>query len=62
MTTEAEEVFFEFRRVGHTVKVTAIHSVSMKEVSIVCPAAAPVNDMKRLALQKLVYVLGKRTS
>lgn len=60
MTAAGDEVFFEFRRMGHTVKVTAVHSVSMKEVSIICPAATPVNDMKRLAVQKLVYVLGKQ--
>lgn len=58
----SNEIFFEFRRMGHSVKVVAIHNVSMTEVSIICPASISQSDMKRLAVQKLVYVMGKKAS
>ena len=60
MNGVADEVFFEFRRIGHSVKVVAFHNASMEEVSIICPASLGQQDMKRLALQKLVYKLGKK--
>lgn len=62
MSGSTDEVFFEFRRIGHSVKVVAIHNATMKEVTIICPASLSPNDMKRLALQKLSYVLGKQSS
>lgn len=62
MSSESNEIFFEFRRVGHSVKVVAIHNASMAEVSIICPASISQNDMKRLAMQKLLYVMGKKAS
>ncbi len=56
----ANEVFFEFRRVGGSVKVSAIHAATLTEVSIVCPASATQQQMKSVALQKLRYVLSKK--
>ena len=47
------EVYFEFRAIGPSVKVTAIDSVTAIEVSIVGPANAPQAELQRVALQKL---------
>ena len=49
----AGEVYFEFRPIGNTVKVTAIDAASGVEVSVVAPASAARADLQRLALQKL---------
>jgi len=53
------EVIFEFVRVGGSVKVTALDVASGVEVSIIAPASAGEASMKRLAKQKLDYVLAK---
>ncbi|HKT18783.1 MAG TPA: hypothetical protein VJR47_12120 [Stellaceae bacterium] len=53
------EVIFEFVRVGGTVKVTALDVASGVEVSIVAPTSAGEAAMKRLAKQKLDYVMAK---
>ena len=53
MTGERREVYFEHIRIGRTVKVTAIDSVTAIEVSIVGPATASKSDLERLALRKL---------
>jgi hypothetical protein len=55
-----EEVLFEMRRVGGSVKVSAIHAPTMTEISVVCPATASEQQMKSVALQKLRYVLNKK--
>ncbi len=47
------EVYFEFRPLGGSVKVSAIHAASGLEVSVVAPAGAAQADLQRLALQKL---------
>ncbi len=47
------EVFFEFIAIGNAVKVVAIDSVTMIEVSITGPANAPRSELQRIALQKL---------
>jgi hypothetical protein len=54
------EVIFEFVRVGGAVKVTAVDSASGVEVSIVGDPAAGEPALKRLAQQKLRYVLARR--
>ena len=54
------EVLFEFVQVGGTVKVTAVDAATGVEVSIVGDPAAGEPALKRLALQKLTYVLGRR--
>ncbi len=50
---DPREVFFEFVKLGNSVKVTAIDGVTGTEVSVVGPANAAQFDMERLALQKL---------
>jgi len=55
------EIIFEFVRVGGSVKVTALDVASGVEVSIVGPASAGEASLKRLAKQKLDYVMAKGT-
>lgn len=54
-------VFFEFIRNGNAVKVSAIDSVSGIEAAIVGDPRAGEATLKRLALQKLEYVMAKRS-
>lgn len=53
------QVLFEFTRIGNTVKVTALDSVSLVEVSVIGPATASQAQMKTAALRKLDYMLAK---
>jgi hypothetical protein len=54
------EVIFEFLRVGSALKVTAVDAATGIEASIVGDPAASEPALKRLALQKLNYVLARR--
>ena len=56
----AREVFFEMTRIGSYVKVTAIDSETMVEVSIVGTPKVSSTALKATALRKLRYVLAKR--
>ena len=53
------EVYFEFTRIGASVKVAAIDGATGIEVAVVGPAAAAPNDLERLALAKLKARLAK---
>lgn len=53
------EVIFEFVRVGAAVKVTAVDAATGTEATIVGDPAAGEAMLKRLARQKLAYVLAK---
>jgi len=53
------EVFFEFRRFGGTVKVSAIHAASGTEVSLAGAASAGEYALKMAAIRKLLYVLNR---
>jgi hypothetical protein len=53
------ETIFEFIRIGAAVKVTAVDAATGIEVSIVGDPAAGEEALKRLARQKLDYVLAK---
>lgn len=53
------EYIIEFRQVGQVVKVSAIDPATGIEVSIPMPPKTPKEDMQRLAIRKLEYVLGK---
>ena len=53
------EVIIEFLRIGNAVKVTAVDPESMIEVSIVGPADAGEETLKRTAIRKLEYVIDK---
>lgn len=54
------EVLFEMRRVGRSVRVAAIDPITHTEVILVAPAKLSLNDMKRVAARKLVYVMSKK--
>ena len=54
------EVLVEFQQVGNAVKVTAVDTKSMVEVSIMGPASAGEEMLKRNAINKLNYVLSKK--
>lgn len=53
------EVLFEFIRIGNSVKVSAFDIQTLTEVSIVGHCRASTERLKRLALQRLDYVLAK---
>ena len=53
------EVYFEFTRVGASVKVAAIDGDTGIEVTVIGPAAAAPSDLERLALAKLKARLAK---
>jgi hypothetical protein len=55
------EVYFEFTRVGASVKVAAIDGATGIEVTVVGPAAAAPSDLERLALAKLKARLAKES-
>ena len=54
------EVIFEFRPMGNAVKVVAMDTQSLTEVSIQGPANAGEEMLKRNALRRLEYVLKKK--
>ncbi|MCC7049441.1 MAG: hypothetical protein IT562_22215 [Alphaproteobacteria bacterium] len=54
------EVYFEFQQIGNYVKVTAIDSATMVEVSVTGAASAGRQSLQQLALRRLEYVLAKR--
>lgn len=53
-------VLIEFRRVGNSVKVSAIDQYTGTEISIVGPHTASEADLSRVAVQKLNYVMAKK--
>jgi len=55
----AREVLFEMTRIGNSVKVTAIDTVTMVEASIVGPATASQRQLQANALRKLQFVLAR---
>ena len=57
---ENREVIIEFIPVGALVKVSAMDTQSLTEVSIQGPANTPENILKRNALKRLEYVLKKK--
>jgi len=54
------EVLVEFQQIGNAVKVTAMDTKSMVEVSIIGPATAGEEILKRNVINKLNYVLSKK--
>lgn len=54
------EVIFEFRRIGSSVKVSAVHTASDTEVSLVAPASAGEAVWRQAALAKLRLALTRR--
>lgn len=54
------EVIFEFIPVGQYVRVMAMDTASLTEITIQGPANAPENLLKRNALKRLEYVMKKK--
>ena len=54
------EVIFEFLRIGTAVKVTAIDAATGTEVSMVGDPNAGQETLRRLARQKLDYVMNRK--
>ncbi len=57
---QGREVIIEFHPVGHFMKVSAMDTQSLTEVSIQGPATTPQEMLKRNALKRLEYVLKKK--
>ena len=62
MVSGEREIIFEFFTIGTSVKVTAVDATTGVEVSIVGDPAAGEAALKRLAKQKLDYVLSRRAA
>ena len=54
------EYLVEFQRVGNAIKVSALDPVTNIEVSIVGDPAASQDELSRVAVQKLEYMLAKK--
>jgi hypothetical protein len=54
------EIIFEFLRIGAALKVTAVDVASGTEVSMVGDPQAGQETLRRLARQKLDYVMGRK--
>jgi hypothetical protein len=54
------EVLFEFRQLGNTVRVSALHVATNTEVFTMGPPSAGAHTLKTAALNKLIYVLGRQ--
>jgi hypothetical protein len=54
------EIIFEFLRIGAALKVTAIDVASGTEASMVGDPNAGQETLRRLARQKLDYVIGRQ--
>ena len=59
MTAE-REVIFEFLRIGAAVKVTAVDAATGTEVSIIGDPNAGQEALRRVARQKLDYVMSRK--
>ena len=57
---QEREVIFEFIRLGGAVKVTAVDVATGTEAAIVGDPAAGETALKRLARQKLAYVMARK--
>jgi hypothetical protein len=58
--TGGPEVLIEFRRLGNCVKVTAVDTVTLLEVSIMGPSGCGRETLTRNAVRKLDYMLARR--
>jgi hypothetical protein len=54
------EAIIEFRRIGNSVKVSAIDTISNVEVSIIAPASSTERQMTDAVMRKLQYVLSRQ--
>jgi hypothetical protein len=58
--TKRGDIIIEFYRVGAFVKVSAIDTTTLTEVSIVGPPDAGEEALQRAAVRKLEYILERR--
>lgn len=56
---KGREVFIEFHTIGQFVKVTAMDTATMTEISIQGSAASSEVTLKMAAMKRLAYVLKK---
>ncbi len=54
------EVIIEFHPVGNFMKISAMDTKTLTEVSVQGPISTPQNILKRNALKRLEYVLKKK--
>ncbi|MBI4030165.1 MAG: hypothetical protein HY370_00660 [Proteobacteria bacterium] len=54
------EVIFEFYPVGQYMRVSAMDTITLTEISIQGPVNAPEETLQRNALKRLEYVLKKK--
>ena len=57
---ENGDIIIEYRQLGNSVRVSAMDTKSLTEVSIVGPADAGEETLKRNVLRKLEYVMAKK--
>ncbi len=57
---DGREIIIEFHPIGNLVKVSAMDTASLTEISIQGPATAGQVVLKRNALRRLEYVLKKK--
>lgn len=60
-TPAAGEIYVEFLRQGNAVRATAIDAASGVEAVVVGPLTAHQNDLQKLAVAKLMRLLGRET-
>lgn len=58
--SEAREIIFEFSRVGQAIRVTAMDTQTLTEVVISAPVGRHHDYLKKIARDKLYYVLRKK--
>jgi hypothetical protein len=58
---DEREVIFELQRIGGTVKVVAVDVATGIEASTMGPARSGEAALRRVARQKLAYVLARRS-
>ena len=57
-----KEYYIEFYPVGNLIKVTAVDPITMKEAVIMGPINAAKDDLQKLAIQKLEYIINKNSN
>ncbi len=57
---EDGDIIIEFRQLGNSVKVSAMDSRTLTEVSMVGPASASEAQLKQAVIKKLEYVMAKK--
>ena len=57
---ENGDIIIEYRQLGNSVRVSAMDTKTLTEVTIVGPADAGEETLKRNVLKKLEYVMAKK--